>query len=110
LKRLGCVAQAEGHERELEEAKRSSYGGLLDVGGVDRNLIVCSDSIDLRENARTRELVGVIMYVSDGVAVGNGLGVQRSIVSAGTPTVVVLGHDVRCGGPRTLGAAGCAIS
>jgi hypothetical protein len=70
---------------------------------------LCSDYIDLRENARTRELVGVVMYVSEGVAVGNGSGVQHSTVSARTPTVV-LGHDVKCGGPRTLGAAGYAIS
>jgi hypothetical protein len=49
------------------------------------------------------------MYVSDVVAVGNGSGVQRSVVSAGTPTVV-LGHDVKFGGPRALRAAGCAIA
>jgi hypothetical protein len=39
LRRLGCVAQAEGHERELEEAKGGSYGGLLDVGRIDRTLL-----------------------------------------------------------------------
>jgi hypothetical protein len=87
--------------------RRGDY--LCDAGGIDRNLVVCSDWIDLRENARTRELVGVVMYVSDGVAVGNGSGVQRSIVSAGTPIVVLLGQDVKWGGSRTLGVAGCAI-
>jgi hypothetical protein len=50
------------------------------------------------------------MYVSDRVAVGSGSGVQRSIVSARAPTFVLLGDDVKCGGPRTLGAAGRAIS
>jgi hypothetical protein len=35
---------------------------------------------------------------------------QGSIVSAETPIVVLLGHDVKCGGPRIHGAAGCAIS
>jgi hypothetical protein len=30
----------------------------------------------------------------DGIAVGNGPGVEISIVSTGTPTVVLLGHDM----------------
>jgi hypothetical protein len=29
LNRLGCIAQAEGHERELEEAKRSGDGNCF---------------------------------------------------------------------------------
>jgi hypothetical protein len=50
------------------------------------------------------------MEVTDRIAVWNGTRVQRSIVSAGTPTVVLLGQNMKCGGLRTLGAAGCAIS
>jgi hypothetical protein len=49
------------------------------------------------------------MDMRDGVAVGNSAGVQGSVVTAGTPTVVLLGHDMECGGPRTFGAASCAI-
>jgi hypothetical protein len=59
---------------------------------MDGNLVVYPYQIDLGE-ATTRELVGVIMYVKDGIAVGNGSGVQRSVVSTGTPTVVFLGHN-----------------
>jgi hypothetical protein len=59
-----------------------------------RNLVVSSHQVYLREDATTRELVGIIVNVTDGVAVGNGTGVQRSIVAAGTPTVVLLRHDV----------------
>jgi hypothetical protein len=42
------------------------------------------------------------VYVANGIAVGRGSGVQRSIVAAGAPTVV-LGHDVQGQGPRALG-------
>jgi hypothetical protein len=35
------------------------------------------------------------MFVTDGIAIGNGSGVQRPIVSAGTPTIVLLGHDMQ---------------
>jgi hypothetical protein len=41
------------------------------------------------------------MNVTDRIAVWNGTSVQRSVVFAGTPTVVLLGQDVKCGGPRT---------
>jgi hypothetical protein len=59
-----------------------------------RNLVVSPHQVDLREDAKTRELVGIIVNVTDGVAVGNGMGVQRSIVAAGTSTFVLLRHDV----------------
>jgi hypothetical protein len=62
---------------------------------VDRYLIVRSHE----------KLVGVIIYMADGVAVGGGPGVQRSVVAAGTPTVVLLGYDVEGGRPGALGAA-----
>jgi hypothetical protein len=86
-----CVAHDEGHEKELKEAKESCYGDPIDVGGIHRYLVVCSDFTELIENTRTRELVGVIMYVSIGVTVGNCSGVLRSIVSTGMPKVSFLG-------------------
>jgi hypothetical protein len=66
--------------------------------------------INLGEETATRELMRVVMEVTNRIAVRNGTGVQRSTVSAGTPTIVLLGHYVKCGGPRTLGAASSAIS
>jgi hypothetical protein len=47
LKRLGGIAQVEGHERELKEAKESGDGGLLYIIMVDGNLVVCPHQIDL---------------------------------------------------------------
>jgi hypothetical protein len=77
---------------------------------MDRNLVVYSNHIDLGEEMATRELMRIVMDVMNRIAAWNGTGVQRSVVSAGTPTFVLLGHDVKCGGPRTLGAGSCAIS
>jgi hypothetical protein len=59
-----------------------------------RNLVVNLHQADLREDTTTRELVEIIFNVTDGVAVGTGTGVQRSIVTARTPTVVLLRHDM----------------
>jgi hypothetical protein len=38
--------------------------------------------------------VRVILNVTNWIAVGDGPGVQRSVVSAGAPAVVLLWHDV----------------
>jgi hypothetical protein len=57
------------------------------------NLVVCPNQIDLGEEATTREVIGVIVDVTDGISVGNGSGVKSSIGTAWTPTVV-LGHDM----------------
>jgi hypothetical protein len=77
----------------------------LDIVGIYRILVVSPRQVDLREGVTTRELVGIIVNVTDGVAVGNGTGVQRSIVAAGIPTVVLFRHDMKRRGPGTLGAA-----
>jgi hypothetical protein len=67
---------------------------LLNIVGMYRNLVVRPHQIDLREDYTTRELVGIIVNVTDRVAVGNSTGVQGTIVTAGTPTVVLLWHDM----------------
>jgi hypothetical protein len=33
----------------FEEAERSGDGGFLDIAGMDRNLVVCSNQVDLGE-------------------------------------------------------------
>jgi hypothetical protein len=38
--------------------------------------------------------MGVVMDVKGRIAVGNDTGVQGSIVTAGTPPVALLGHDM----------------
>jgi hypothetical protein len=49
-------------------------------------VVVCPHQIDLGEEATTREVVGIIVDVTDGIAVGDGSGVKSSIVTAWTPS------------------------
>jgi hypothetical protein len=70
------------------KTKRSGDGGHLDIAGMDRNLVVCSNQIDLGDETT------VVMDVTDGISAGNDSGVKSSIVSAETPTIVLLRHDV----------------
>jgi hypothetical protein len=78
---------------------------LLCLGATDRGRTETLGAV--RELGRTAEVS--VMNVTGRVAVGNGSGVQRSVVTAGTPTVVLLGHDMYRRGPGTLGAASCAV-
>jgi hypothetical protein len=82
----------QGHEGKLEQAEWSGSCGLLYVVGMDGNLIVSSHQIDFGKDGTTEKLVGVV-DMTDGEAVEDGPGVQRSVVAAGTTTVVLLGHD-----------------
>jgi hypothetical protein len=61
---------------------------------MDGELVVGSHQVDFGKDGATEKLVGVVVVMTDGVAVRNGPGVQRSVVAAGTPTVVFLGYDV----------------
>jgi hypothetical protein len=76
---------------------------------MDGDLIVSSHQADFGEDGTTAKLVGVVMDMPDGVAVGNDTGVEGSIISTGPPPVVLLGYDVGRRRPGTLRAASCAI-
>jgi hypothetical protein len=97
LELLGGVAQTEGHEGKLEQAKWSGNRGILYVVGMYGNLVVSSHQVDFGKDGTTEKLVGVVEDMTDGVAVGDCPGVQSSVVTAGTPTVVLLRHDVEGG-------------
>jgi hypothetical protein len=61
---------------------------------MDGDLVVSSHQVDFGEDGTTEELVGIVTDMMDGVAVGDGPGVQRSVVAPRTPIVVLFGHDV----------------
>jgi hypothetical protein len=67
---------------------------FLYVAGMQWNLVVCPHQIDLGEEATTREVVGIIVDVSDGMTVGESSGIKSSIFTAWALTVVLLGHDM----------------
>jgi hypothetical protein len=56
-------------------------------------LVIGSQQFNFGENGTTEKLVGVIMDMADGVVVGNGTGVEGSVISTGMPPIV-LGNDV----------------
>ena len=49
LERLGSVAESKGHPDEFVHPKRCGNGRLWDVIGMDRNVMVSPDQIDLGE-------------------------------------------------------------
>jgi hypothetical protein len=65
-----CVPQAELHEGELEYTEWSGDGRLLYIVGMDG-----SHQIDLGEDGTTEKFVGIVMDMTDEVAVGAGPGV-----------------------------------
>jgi hypothetical protein len=85
----------QGHERKFEKTKRSRNSGFGYIGGMNRDLIVRPDKVDFREKVAARE-VGIVMDTTNGVTVGNTTRVERPIVPAGTPTVVLFRNDVEC--------------
>jgi hypothetical protein len=76
---------------------------------MDGDLVLSSHQVDFGEDGTTEKLVGVVMDMLDGVAVGNGTGIEGSVIATGTPPVVLFGYDVERRRPRTLGAASCAV-
>jgi hypothetical protein len=86
LKRLGGVEQAEGHEGELEKAEWSGNGRLLYINRMDGDLVVRSHQVDLGEDGTPEMLVGVIVYMTNGVAVWDYPGPKCPVVAARAPT------------------------
>jgi hypothetical protein len=76
---------------------------------MDWDLVVSSHQVHFGEDGKTKKLVGVIIDMPDWVAVGNGTGVEGSVIATGTPLVVHLGYDVERRRPGTLGAASCSV-
>jgi hypothetical protein len=64
------------------------------IVGMDRYLVVSSHQIDLGEGGTTEKLVGVVMNMTDWIAVRDDPGVECPVIGTGAPTVVLLGHDV----------------
>jgi hypothetical protein len=77
---------------------------------MDGNFVVRSHQVDFRKDGTAEKLVGVIVDMVDEVAVGNGAGIEGSMIAAGAPAFVFLGHDVEGGRPGALGSASCAYS
>jgi hypothetical protein len=58
-----------------EKAKWCGDGRLLYIVGMNGNVVVRSHQIDLGEDGTAEKLVGVVMDMTDWIAVGDGPGV-----------------------------------
>jgi hypothetical protein len=106
---LGGVTKAKEHEGEIKKTKRCNNGCLLDVVRVDGNLVVGPDEVDFGKGSAAGKAVGVELYLWDWIPVRNRASVQGSLVSAGSPTAVLLGHELEGGRQWALGASGCTV-
>jgi len=92
LERLGGVSQAEGHIGKFEKAERGGDVCLLGVVGVDGNLMVCPYKVNFGEGGAAGKIVRVVLYMWERVPVRDGASIERSVISTGSPTAVLLGH------------------
>jgi hypothetical protein len=109
LEHLGGVSQAKGHIGKFEKAERGGDGCLLDVIRVDRNLVVRPYKVNFGEDGAARKVVRVVLYVRDWIPVRDGASVESSVISTGSPTAVLLGHQTEGRQPWALGTSGCTI-
>jgi hypothetical protein len=66
----------------------------MEEASIDGNLVVCSDQISFGKDRTTEKLARVVVDMTDEITVGNGACVERWVVAARSPTVVLLGKDV----------------
>ena len=85
LERLRSVAKTERHFQEFEKPEGGCYRCFRDIRWLNGNLVVCSHQIQLRENRTPLQIGREVLNMRNGVAVGLGDVIQRSIVATWTP-------------------------
>jgi hypothetical protein len=81
--------------RKFENTERGGDGCLLDVVGVDEDLVIAPYKIKFGEGGAAGKVVRVVLYVWDRVPVRDGESVESSVISARSPIAVLLGHPRR---------------
>jgi hypothetical protein len=82
----------EGNSNRPKGVVHISVVFFISSGWAD--VVVCCHWIDLGKEGTIKKLIGVVMDMMDGIAVGDGPGVYCSVAATGTPTIAHLGHDV----------------
>lgn len=70
---------------------------VLNVFGMDRNLMMCHHEIHFRKVGATGKEVGVVLYVWVSVSVGNSASIQGSVISTRPPSATLLEHEMEGG-------------
>ena len=85
LEGLRRVPEAVGHAGVLEQPKGSSDGSLGNILWGDRNLVICSHQIHLREYCTTMQMGGKVLNVWQRVSVRHSRSIQGTIVPTRPP-------------------------
>jgi len=70
---------------------------VLNVFGMDRNMMICPQEIHFRKVGATGKEVGVVLYVWNWISVGDNASVQGSVISTPSPTTILLEHEMEGG-------------
>jgi hypothetical protein len=70
---------------------------VLNVFGMDRNLMICSHEIHFRKVGATGKEVGVVLHAWDSVPVGDSASVKGSVISTRPPTAILIEHEMEGG-------------
>jgi hypothetical protein len=68
---------------------------VLNVFGMDRNLMICPHEIHFRKVGATGKVVGVVLYVWD--SVGDSASVKGFVISTWPSTAILLEHKMEGG-------------
>jgi hypothetical protein len=56
--------------------------------------VIRSYQEDFGKDGANRKVMGIVLNVPNGIAVGDRPGVESSVISTRPPTVIFLGHDM----------------
>ena len=98
----GGVAEAEGHDEGLEEAKGAFESGLPLVAMLDANIVVAPTDVELCKVARALELVDKFRNQGQRSSVFYGDVVEVPIVLNGSEAVALFFDKEKGGGNRRL--------
>jgi hypothetical protein len=88
--------QAEGHDEELDVAMVGAEGGLLDVRGVNPDLVVAGAKVELGEKLGTSEFIQKFIHDQNRVLVLDRLVIERTVINTKLPPIVLLLDEDRC--------------
>lgn len=85
LECLSCVPETKGHAQRLKQAKGCGDGRFGDVLWLYRNLVVCTNEVNVGEDGGTLECSSEVMEVGHRVPVRNGGIVESTEVATWSP-------------------------
>jgi hypothetical protein len=77
-RKLSAAFRRPKDQRKLENAKSCSNGSLLDVDGVDRNLVICPHKFNFGKGGGNGKAVSVVLYVWNWITIRDRPSVQSS--------------------------------